>query len=476
MEVSVDRKVDVAILGAGTAGLSAFKEAEKVTKNLVVVNDGPYGTTCARVGCMPSKSLIQIANDYFRRTVFEKEGILGSGALNLDGRKAMTHVRELRDGFVRGVNRDVEAIGERNIKGKAVFIDPTTIKVGSEIIQAKSVIIATGSRPFVPESWAEFGSRIITSDSIFELEDLPKSVAVIGLGVIGLELGQALSRLGVEVTGINKSMSIGGITDPVVNSAAVKSLQQEFPLWLGSEASLKWEGEKIRVSAGERSVVVDYVLSSMGRRPNLESLELENLGVSLDRKGIPRFDPTTLRVGHLPIYIAGDVNSERAILHEAADEGRIAGYNSVRSAIHSFCRRTPMAITFTEPNIASVGKRFSELSETDVAIGEIDFSRQGRASIMSKNKGMLRIYADRKSGILLGSEMIAPGGEYLAHYLSVLIETEMSVFEALRLPVYHPVLHEGLRTAIRDASRKVDVSEKGFELALCDASAAQGLM
>ena len=134
-----------------------------------------------------------------------------------------------------------------------------------------------------------------------------------------------------------------------------------------------------------------------------------------------------------------------------------------------------MAITFTEPNIARVGKGFSELSENGVAIGEIDFSRQGRASIMSKNKGLLRIYADRRSGILLGSEMMAPGGEYLAHYLSVLIKTEMSVFEALRLPVYHPVLHEGLRTAMRGAARKVDVSEQGFELALCDAGPAEGL-
>ena len=197
------REVEVAIIGAGSAGLAARREVAKVTDNYVVIEAGALGTTCARVGCMPSKVLIQAANDFERRKQMAEEGILGSEQLRIDTKQVMAHVRKLRDRFVRAVKNDMnDWVQTHLIQKRATFVDRNTLDLGDEKIRAKKIIIATGSRPILPKAWEPYKSHLINTDQFFEQEDLPGSVAIIGLGVIGLELGQALHRLGVRVTGV----------------------------------------------------------------------------------------------------------------------------------------------------------------------------------------------------------------------------------------------------------------------------------
>lgn len=463
----MDKKVDVAIIGAGTAGLSAIREVQKVTQDFVIINGGKYGTTCARVGCMPSKVLIQVANDFHRRHVFPKLGIHGGENVTVNIPEVLRHVRSLRDRFVSGVMKTVEELGEHNIEGYAQFVEPNVLQVGNMSIQANRVIIATGSWPVIPRSWEPFASRLITSDEIFEREDLPASVGVVGLGIIGLELGQALHRLGVKTTCVGRSQFIGGLSDPEVNQYAVNKMSQEMDFWTGFEAKVEPEGEKFRLSFGDRSVVVDGVLACLGRKPSLENLGLEKLGLKLDARGLPPFDTNTMQVGELPIFIAGDMNGDRPILHEAADEGRIAGYNSVRQTPNCFSRRARLDVTFCDPNLAVVGRSFASLKDEDFCIGEVKFDGQGRSLVMAKNSGYLRVYGHRESGELLGAEMVAPAGEHLAHLLSWVIQKRMTVFEVLQLPFYHPVVEEGLRTALRDLANKLETTHADFELALC---------
>lgn len=246
----MDKKVDVAVIGAGSAGLSAVAEIRKAAKSFVLINDGRYGTTCARVGCMPSKALIQIADDFHRRHAFAEEGIAGEDGLRIDARKALERVRSLRDGFVAGVMETVGKIGRHNIEGYAQFVEPTVLKAGGQTIRAKRIVIATGSRPIVPPEWQSLDSRFITSDDLFELETLPSSLAVIGLGVNGLELGQALHRFGVKVVGIERSPFIAGLNDPEINRRAIEIFGGEFPLWRGHEAKVQPTTTKLRVKAG----------------------------------------------------------------------------------------------------------------------------------------------------------------------------------------------------------------------------------
>ena len=458
-----ERSVDVAIIGSGTAGLNAMGQTRRAGKTFVLINGGEPGTTCARVGCMPSKAMIQVAEDYHRRTHLGKYGIDGHQEMTLDIPEAMEHVQNLRDTFVDRVlgNSTDDMPPDLFVQDYARFVEPNLIEVAGQRIRAGAVVIATGSRPLVPEAWKVFGERMLTTDDIFEQETLPTSMAVIGLGTIGLELGQSLHRLGVEIIGFDQMETIGGTTDPEVSRCAAELLGKEFPIHLGNAAAITEEGDKLRVTAGDVSVLVDKVLCSIGRVPNVENLGLEKLGVECDGHGIPKFDNRTMQIGNLPVYIAGDVTGERPVLHEAGDEGKIAGFNAARGENAAFRRKTPLYINFCDPNICAVGARYNELDLDNSAIGQINFAPVGRALIMGKNRGVLRVYADKSTGRILGSEMIAPKGENLAHLLCWCIEQGLTVGRLLRMPFYHPVIEEALQAALYDLYGKVEAKNEG---------------
>ncbi len=474
----MEKKVEIAIIGAGTAGLSAWREIDKVTKDVVMINSGAYGTTCARVGCMPSKVLIQCASDFHRRHTFKKEGIKGGESLSIDIPEVMNYVRSLRDRFVGGVLKGgYKILGERNIKGHAKFLEPTLLQVGEQRIRAEKVIIATGSTPIVPRAWREIlGEKLLTSDEIFEQKDLPKRIAVIGLGVIGLELGQALSRIGIDVFGVNADERIGGLSDPDVVSYAKKLFEEEMDIAL-KPAEIDRQDDKIIVSSDTKTREVDLVLAAMGRRPNIDNLGLENLGVELDDRGLPPINHTNMQIADLPVFIAGDVMGERPILHEAADEGRIAGFNAVRSGIECFQRRVKLGVTFSDPNIAIIGQTYQDLKEAgiDFVDGVVSFEGQGRALVKAKNKGLFKVFGERNTGKLLGAELIAPDGEHLAHLLAWSIQSGLTGIEVLRMPYYHPVVEEGMRSALRDLCAKAAGSCSAMEIAMCESCPAEGM-
>ena len=459
-----ERSVDVAIVGSGSAGLYALSKVRPSGKTWVLINGGEPGTTCARVGCMPSKALIQVAEDYHRRTVLGRYGVDGHEAMELDIPEALDHVQDLRDTFVdRVLSNSTDDMGEEFVQSYARFVAPDLLQTeDGQRIRAGRIIIATGSRPMMPEAWKAFGERILTTDDVFEQEDLPKSLAIIGMGTIGLELGQSLHRLGIEVIGFDQLDTLGGAQDPEVCACAQEILGKEFPIHLGHRAEIGEAGDgRLRVTAGEVSVVVDKVLAAMGRVPNLDNLGLENLGCELDHRGIPRFDPNTLQVGDLPVFIAGDVTGERQVLHEAGDEGRIAGANAVGDEIRAYRRKVPLFINFCDPNICIVGRRWNELDPATTAVGQIRLAPVGRALIMGKNKGIIRLYADKASGRILGSEMITTKGENLAHILAWCIQLGLTVGDLLRMPFYHPVIEEALQAALYDLYGKVDTKNPG---------------
>lgn len=462
------KKYDVIVVGAGTSGLTARREIAKKTENYLVIDDGPLGTTCARVGCMPSKVLIQAANDFHRRHKFESIGVSGADKLRVSTEAVMKHVRSLRDRFVRGVRVGMEDWQNTHLlRGRARFLDSNTLEVDGEKFSAEKFVLAPGSRPIVPKSMMDFKSHIITSDEIFELESLPKSVAVVGLGVIGIELGQALSRLGVAVTGITLDKAVGGLTDPEVQDYAAIQFENEFPVHYGA-AELKeiTKSGQVKIQVGDETVEVDRVVLAMGRRSNVDRLNMDKTSAVLNDRGIPKYNLNTMVVeGAEHILLPGDVNADRPVLHEASDEGIIAGHNVFAEDPVCFKRRTNLGITFTDPNIATVGKRFSEVEE-DFVIGEVSFEGQGRSIVKLKEIGLLHVYVSKKTYEVLGAEMMAPDGEHLAHLLAWGISMKLTVFEMLKMPFYHPVIEEGLRTALRDAASKLP-KDKNQELYRC---------
>jgi dihydrolipoamide dehydrogenase len=462
------RKVDVAIIGAGSAGLSARREVAKKTDNYVVIDDGILGTTCARVGCMPSKVLIQVAQDFDRRFKLAEQGIHGGENLTLDRKQVMAHVRKLRDRFVRAVMGGMDSWMDDThfIAKRAHFIDDHVLDLGDEKIHAEKIIIATGSRPIIPKELENHRDFILTTDFLFEEKELPKKMAVIGLGVIGIELGQALHRLGIDVIGIARRRIIAGVSDPKLSDYVTSKFSEQMNISYEGIEECHERKDKLIIKTGGKDYEVDKVLVTAGRTPNVTGMGLENLGLDLSYKGIPQYDMGTFALKEKDhIYIVGDVNGLRPILHEASDQGKTAGFNAVNGKT-PFIHRTPIEITFSDPNIAAVGCRYEDLKNqgADFAIGEVSFEGQGRSIVKLKEIGMLRVYGDKKSGKLLGAELMAPDGEHLAHLLSWAISQEMTVNQVLSLPFYHPVVEEGLRTALRDLRDKVEETPPPIEI------------
>jgi dihydrolipoamide dehydrogenase len=221
---------DVAIIGAGTAGMTAYRAARNESKNVLLIESHVYGTTCARVGCMPSKLLIAAAEAAHAAQTASAFGV-HAAPLRIDGKAVMARVRSERDRFVGFVVSDVEAFpAETKLMGRAVFTGPNTLQVGDTEVQAKAIVIASGSTPKVADEWRIAGDRIITSDDVFDWTDLPESVAVVGTGVIGLELGQALHRLGVRVALFARGDSVAQISDPTLLEVADRALSEELDI------------------------------------------------------------------------------------------------------------------------------------------------------------------------------------------------------------------------------------------------------
>ena len=461
-------RVDVAVIGAGTAGLAAYRAAKAAGKRAVVIEGGAYGTTCARVGCMPSKLLIAAAEAAHAIGRAPGFGVHASD-VRVDGREVMARVKRERDRFVGFVLKGIDSIPEADrIRGYAWFLDPDTLEVeGGPVVHAKSVVIATGSRPAIPPILQSLGDRLVVNDDVFDWDDLPRSVAVFGPGVIGLELGQALSRLGVRVVVLGRGGRLGPITDPYVHKAAVQAFAAEFELDPDAHVSrVQRAGDQVEIEylgpEGDKRVErFDYVLAATGRTANVDRLGLERAGVELGLGGAPIHDPYTLQVGTSHIFIAGDASNDKPLLHEAADEGRIAGENAARFPdVQPGARRAPLGIVFTDPQIAIVGGGFAALKAHALVAGEVSFDDQGRSRVMLRNKGYLRVYADPTTGRFLGAEMVGPDAEHIGHLLSWALQAGMTVDQMLSMPFYHPVVEEGLRTALRDLAAKIADSRK----------------
>lgn len=461
-----EHDVNVAIIGAGTAGLSAYQAARECTDDVVLIEGGPGGTTCARVGCMPSKLLIAAAEAAATVRNSEIFGINVTEA-RTDGRRVMRRLHSERDRFVESVYDYVNEIpSEARLQGMARFESPCLLRVGEQHrVNAKRIVIATGSHPVVPDQLSNAGARLLLSKDLFELDDLPESVAVFGAGPMGLELGQALHRLGVHVAIFGKGGSLGGIASETLRDYAQRCFSDSF--YLDTDAQVHRIAEHNgRVSIqyehrdeGSVTQQFDYLLSATGRAPNLDGLDLHNTGLRLDERGLPQTDPTTLQCGSSHIFMVGDVNGISPVLHEASQEGRIAGRNAaLYPDINAVERMVALSIVFSDPQIVSIGeiaKFESACHENRYAVGSASFEDQGRSRVLARNRGLLRVYGERDTGVFKGAEMFGPAAEHIAHLLAWAAQQQMTVAQMLAMPFYHPVIEEGLRTALKDLRQQL---------------------
>jgi dihydrolipoamide dehydrogenase len=467
MPESVTLQADVAIIGAGTAGMSAYRAALAHTSSVRVIEGGAYGTTCARVGCMPSKLLIAAADAAHAVSSAGRFGVR-VGAPQIDGVAVMERVRSERDRFVGFVLDAVERWpDEHRLQGHARFVDEHTLAIEGPQqalrLQAGRIVIATGSRPAMPAAWQQkLGDRLLVNDDVFSWTDLPRSVAVMGAGVIGLEIAQALHRLGVRVHLYGLGGRLGPLTSPALQAVARSVFESDMPLTVDASAlEPDRDGNEVVVRAtladgSVREDRFDWLLAAVGRRPNVDGLGLENTSLPLDPAGVPVFDRRTGQVGSSAVFIAGDAAQDRPLLHEAADEGRIAGDNAGRHPdVREHPRRAPLAVVFCDPQMMIAGASRAALvsAGAEFETGTVSFADQGRSRVIGRNQGSLEVYGEHGSGRFLGAEMVGPAAEHIGHLLAWSVQRGDTVQQMLDSPFYHPVIEEGLRTALRQLNR-----------------------
>jgi dihydrolipoamide dehydrogenase len=310
-------------------------------------------------------------------------------------------------------------------------------------------VIATGSRPSVPKPFEKLGDIVLTNETIFELESLPRSVAVVGAGPLGLELAQAMARLGVETTMFDQGEHIAALRDGEVAKILRSVLGKEFAIHLSVKLDVEKDGEGARLSwSGASSGVASFerVLVAAGRPPALHDLNLAATGLEMNEHGIPKFDPSTLQCGDAPIFLAGDADTQRPVLHEASSEGAIAGRNAASfPKVRKAKRAVPLSIMFTDPPLATIGAHPSDA----MVVGSASYADQGRARVESRNAGLVRIYAGPDTGMIAGATLFGPGMDHIAHLFAWAIERRETADTLLQLPFYHPTFEEGLKSALR---------------------------
>jgi dihydrolipoamide dehydrogenase len=448
---------DVAVIGAGTAGLVAESHAREQGASTRLIDVAFAGTTCASVGCMPSKLLIAAADAAQAVRDAARFGVHATA--RVDAAAVMRRLRRHRDDFVRGVtDRFARLAPDVCLRGRARFIAPGQLQLDDGTrVHARAVVVATGATPCIPESFQAVGARLLTNQNLFELENLPASVGVIGAGPIGLELAQALARLGVRVELFARGQRLAGLP-PKVSAELHRVLATELPIHLGQSPRAAYrddrrDGVRLTWDGGEASF--DWLLVATGRPPQLDALALDRAGVTLDERRRPQIDPATLQCAGAPVFIAGDANGLHPLLHEAADDGAVAGRNAARyPELRPARRSVPLAITFCRPVAAVIGT-LPEPGALDTVSGCADYARQGRAKVIDQAHGICQLHATRADGRLTGAALCIPGGEHIAQQLAWAMADGLTATQLLDRPFYHPTLEEGLKTALRQICRQV---------------------
>jgi len=457
------REVEYAIVGVGTAGLGAYSRIRRKSDNLVMIQHGPYGTTCARVGCMPSKMLIAAAD--IAHEIDEGDFFGINGSYTVDGKRVFERLKKDRaERFVGGVLKTVKKIpAEYKIEAEAVFVDPHTLQVGDDLqVKAEKIILACGSTPAFHAPFEAIRDEVDSSDTIFELDDLPESIAVVGLGVIALELGQAFHRLGVKTTLFGHSGRIGGFKHPDMQQETMAVLDKELDIvprgeFVGARKTTSGFELQFERDTGEMVThTCERVLVASGRESNLRTMNLENSGLELDSRALPRYDPLTMRCGESHIYVAGDVTEDLPLWHEAYIEGRIAGESALSdSGGMEGKRAVPLGIYYTDPQMATVGAFYPELNQDEIVIGRVSMSEGSRHAIYNDARGKMQIYVNKADGRILGAEIFGRGAEHMAHTLALAIEYKATVAGMLEMPFYHPCLEEVIKEALYHAKKQL---------------------
>jgi dihydrolipoamide dehydrogenase len=455
-----DQTYDVAILGGGPGGyVAAIRAAQLGMRVACIEKEDALGGTCLRIGCIPSKALLDSSELFEQiRHKAEVHGIrVGEVALDVPAMLAR------KDGVVKGLTQGVAGLFKKNkidwIRGFGRLAAPDTIEVtiahGEKVtVRARNIILATGSVP-VELPFLKFDhERIIDSTGALSIPAVPEHLVVVGGGVIGLELGSVWLRLGAKVTVLEAMPSIlPGMDAEVVRNADRIFRKQGFDIRTGARVTgAEVKGSKVTVTIeGQEPLEADYLLVAVGRRPYTLGMGFEEVGIRMERGVIHVDDRYHTGVGG--IYAIGDAIGGRMLAHKAEEEGMATA--EIIAGRHGHVNYDAVAnIVYTWPEIASVGATEEELKQKGVQykVGKFPFAANGRAKAMAEPDGFVKILADASTDRILGAHILGPRASDLIAQLATALEFEASARCPPRTVHAHPTLPE----AVKEAAMGVD--------------------
>tara|TARA_Y100000389_G_scaffold180086_1_gene194662 strand:+ start:1431 stop:2831 length:1401 start_codon:yes stop_codon:yes gene_type:complete len=457
-------KFQTIVIGGGPAGyVCAIRLAQLGLKTACIESRGSLGGTCLNVGCIPSKSLLNLSKNFHKAKNFASQGIeVGDVKLNLD--KMMKN----KDKAVTILTKGVEFLFKKNkvtyFKGTGSFKSKNEILVKDEkkkeiVIEAEKVIISTGSLP-VSLPGIEFDEKLILSSTgALDLKKVPKKMVVIGGGYIGLEMGSVWSRLGSEVHVIEFLDHITPGMDKEVSLEFMKILKKQginFHMQTKVE-TVKKKNNSVLISTlnkdeKKQDFDCDVVLVSVGRKPNTNNLNLDSIGIELDEKKRIKIDKN-FKTNVDNIYAIGDVIEGPMLAHKAEDEGIAVAENIAGQSGHVNYETIP-GVVYTTPEVATVGKTEEQLKESNkkYKIGKFSFMANSRAKAIDEAEGFVKILADAETDKVLGAHIIGPHAGELIAEIGIAMEFGASSEDIARTCHAHPTFSE----AVKEAALSVD--------------------
>ena len=455
---------DLCVIGAGPGGYVAAIRAGQLGLRTVLVEEGKVGGVCLNIGCIPSKAVISAAKDH-KHALHGADKGLTYGEARVDMRKLVAWKQSVVDKLIGGVSMLLKANKVEVVTGRASFTGPGTVEVVAgkdrRTIQAKSFIVATGSSTIEIPGFKFDEKRVVSSTGALELSEVPKHLAIIGGGVIGLELGCAYANLGSKVTVVEMmDQLVPGVDIDIAKGLERILKRRKFDIHLqarAKEAKVSGAGVKVTFeSAGkEQAIDCDVVLVSVGRRPNTKGLGLEKAGVKLDDRG---FIPTDLqkRTNVPSIFAIGDCTHGPMLAHKASKEGIVAAEAVAGQKGAAADWVTIPGVIFTDPEIATAGMTEAQAKAAghEVRVGTFQVGALGRAMASSDTDGFFKVIADAKTDRLLGIHILAPNASDLISEATLALEMGATA-EDLALTVHpHPSLSEGLMEAAESVHGK----------------------
>ena len=447
-----DNEYDMVVVGGGPAGYYAAIRGAQLGGKIAIVEKSEFGGTCLNVGCIPTKTYLKNAEILDGIKIAAGRGInLASTNYAIDMDKTVDFKNSVVKKLTGGVKSLLKANKVTMFNGLGTVNPDKTITIGSETIKGRSIILATGSKVSRINIPGIDSPLVLTSDDILDLKEIPKSLAVMGGGVVGIELGLVWASYGVPVTVIEMADRIIPGMDKEVSLELQKLLAKKgmtIKTSVGVSEIVEGNGQlTLKLNNGEE-VVAEKALLSIGRVPQMAGLENLNLEMDRNRIKVNEYQETSIP----GIYAPGDVNGTKMLAHAAYRMGEVAAENAMHGNVRKANLKYTPAAVYTHPEVAMVGLTEDQAREQygDILVGRSSFAGNGRAIASNEDHGFVKVITDAKYHEILGVHIIGPAAAELANEAATIMEAELTVDEVAQSIHGHPTFSENMYEAFMD--------------------------